>query len=71
VRDIREDSILVQHEQFSPILPVLLFDDVDDVVERANGTQFGLGGSVGPAILPTQKMSRKELIAEWSGSISI
>jgi aldehyde dehydrogenase (NAD+) len=46
VRDIREDSILVQDEQFSPILPVLSFDDVDDVVERANGTPFGLGGSV-------------------------
>jgi acyl-CoA reductase-like NAD-dependent aldehyde dehydrogenase len=37
---------LVQDEQFSPILPVLSFDDVDDVVARANGTPFGLGGSV-------------------------
>jgi len=46
VRDIKDDSILVQEEQFSPILPVLAFDDIDDVVERANGTPFGLGGSV-------------------------
>lgn len=37
---------LVAREQFGPILPVLAFDDVADVVERANAGELGLGASV-------------------------
>lgn len=46
VRDITDDARLVAEEQFGPVLPVLRFDDVDDVIARANGTSFGLGNSV-------------------------
>jgi aldehyde dehydrogenase (NAD+) len=41
-----ENSRIVQEEQFGPVLPSLKFDDLDDVVRRANATQYGLGGSV-------------------------
>ncbi len=41
-----EDSRIVQEEQFGPVLPLLKFDDVEDVVRRANATDYGLGGSV-------------------------
>ena len=37
---------LVDEEQFGPALPILPFRDVDDALARANGTHFGLGGSV-------------------------
>ena len=46
VRDIDDASPLVQEEQFAPILPVLRYSDVDEVIERANDTNLGLGGSV-------------------------
>ncbi|KMS53554.1 aldehyde dehydrogenase [Novosphingobium barchaimii LL02] len=41
-----EDSMIVQEEQFGPICPIIAYDDVDDVVERANASIYGLGGSV-------------------------
>jgi aldehyde dehydrogenase (NAD+) len=41
-----EDSRIVQEEQFGPVLPLIQFDDVDDVIARANATDYGLGGSV-------------------------
>ncbi|WP_207005458.1 aldehyde dehydrogenase family protein [Trinickia mobilis] len=41
-----ESSRIVQEEPFGPILPIIAFDDVDDVVRRANASPFGLGGSV-------------------------
>ncbi len=41
-----EDSRIVQEEQFGPVLPLIKFDDVDDVIARANATDYGLGGSV-------------------------
>jgi aldehyde dehydrogenase (NAD+) len=41
-----EDSRIVQEEQFGPVLPLLRFDDIDAVVQKANDTEYGLGGSV-------------------------
>jgi len=41
-----DDSRVVTEEAFGPILPLLKFDDVDDVVNRANNTEYGLAASV-------------------------
>ncbi|MCY6379654.1 aldehyde dehydrogenase family protein [Hoeflea prorocentri] len=41
-----EDSRVVQEEPFGPILPIIAYDDVDDVIEKANDTEFGLAASV-------------------------
>lgn len=46
VADIAEGTMLVDEEQFGPILPVIRFSDVDEVVARSNATDFGLGASV-------------------------
>jgi len=44
--DLDDSARLVAEEQFGPALPILPFRDVDDAVERANHTTFGLGASV-------------------------
>ncbi|AJY42104.1 aldehyde dehydrogenase family protein [Burkholderia humptydooensis] len=41
-----ENAKIVQEEQFGPIVPIIAYDDVDDVIDRANNSPFGLGGSV-------------------------
>jgi acyl-CoA reductase-like NAD-dependent aldehyde dehydrogenase len=46
VRDIPDDARLVREEQFGPVLPVLKYSDIDDAIARANGTEYGLGGTV-------------------------
>lgn len=46
VRDIPDDARVVREEQFGPVLPVLKYSDVDEVIARVNGTEYGLGGSV-------------------------
>jgi acyl-CoA reductase-like NAD-dependent aldehyde dehydrogenase len=46
VRDIPENSPLVQEEQFGPVLPVLAYEDLDEVIRRVNETEYGLGGTV-------------------------
>lgn len=46
VRDLPDDAPLVREEQFGPVLPVLRYDDIDDVIARANASEFGLGGTV-------------------------
>ena len=41
-----EESRVVVEEAFGPVLPLLRFDDIDDVVARANATEYGLAGAV-------------------------
>jgi len=41
-----EDERVVQEEAFGPILPMLKFKDVDDVIDRANASDYGLAGAV-------------------------
>ncbi|MEW2236799.1 aldehyde dehydrogenase family protein [Streptomyces sp. NPDC024062] len=44
--DVPSTSRVVTEEQFGPVLPVLPYTSVDEAVEAANSTGFGLGGSV-------------------------
>lgn len=46
VRDLADDAPLVREEQFGPVLPVMRFDTIDEVIARANDSAYGLGGSV-------------------------
>ncbi|MFT3804317.1 MAG: aldehyde dehydrogenase family protein [Burkholderiaceae bacterium] len=41
-----EDSRVVQEEAFGPILPMMKFRDVDEVIDRANASEYGLAGAV-------------------------
>ncbi|MCB2013394.1 MAG: aldehyde dehydrogenase family protein [Sphingobium sp.] len=41
-----EDSRVVVEEAFGPVLPLLKFNDVEDVIARANNTDYGLAASV-------------------------
>jgi len=41
-----EDSRIVQEEQFGPVLPLLKFNNIEDVIVRANASNYGLGASV-------------------------
>jgi acyl-CoA reductase-like NAD-dependent aldehyde dehydrogenase len=43
---LSDGTRIVDEEQFGPALPVVAYRDLDDAVERANGTHFGLSGSV-------------------------
>lgn len=44
--DVDESARIVAEEQFGPAVPVLPYRDVDEVIERANASHFGLSGSV-------------------------
>ena len=41
-----ENARIVQEEQFGPVLPLLKFDNLDEVVGRANDSEYGLGASI-------------------------
>ena len=44
--DVSDEMRIAREEIFGPVMCVLAFDDEDEVVERANDTQFGLAAGV-------------------------
>jgi len=44
--DCTDDMPFVTDEVFGPLMAVLPFDDEDEVIERANATEYGLAGAV-------------------------
>lgn len=51
--DCSDDMALVQNEVFGPVMAVLKFSDEDEVIRRANDTEYGLAAG-----LFTQNLSR-------------
>jgi len=43
---LTDGTRIVDEEQFGPALPVISYRNLDDAIERANATHFGLSGSV-------------------------
>ncbi|MBL4672199.1 MAG: aldehyde dehydrogenase family protein [Arenicella sp.] len=46
IADQTDGDRVVDEEQFGPILPVIKYSDLDEVIRRANRNDAGLGGSV-------------------------
>jgi aldehyde dehydrogenase (NAD+) len=44
--DVRDDMRIAQDEIFGPVLSAIPFDDINEVIVRANATSFGLGSGV-------------------------
>ncbi|MBV8559410.1 MAG: aldehyde dehydrogenase family protein [Acidimicrobiia bacterium] len=65
--DLSDGTRIVDEEQFGPALPVIAYRDVDDAVERANATHFGLSGSVwsGDADRAAEVAERLECGTAW------
>lgn len=46
VADLSDGNHLVDKEPFGPILPIIKYSDIDEVITRANKNDSGLGGSI-------------------------
>ncbi|HQT78500.1 MAG TPA: aldehyde dehydrogenase family protein [Rhodopila sp.] len=44
--DVRDDMRIAQEEIFGPVISAISFTDIEEVIERGNRTQFGLGSGV-------------------------
>lgn len=44
--DVQDDMKIAREEIFGPVMSVLKFKTVDEVIERANATSYGLGAGL-------------------------
>jgi len=60
IADVGPGAKILHTEVFGPVAPIVAFDDVDDVIEQANDTEFGLVsyvfGSTGRALAVAQRI---------------
>ncbi len=64
---LSDGTRIVDEEQFGPALPVVSYRHLDEVIDRANATHFGLSGSVwsADADRATQVATRLECGTAW------
>ena len=46
VTGLPNSARLVQEEQFGPVLPIQVYDEIDEAIAQANASEFGLGGTI-------------------------
>jgi acyl-CoA reductase-like NAD-dependent aldehyde dehydrogenase len=65
--DVADGTRIVDEEQFGPAVPLIRYRDVEDAIERANATHFGLSGSVwgGDVQRATEIAGRLECGTSW------
>ncbi|WP_176598885.1 aldehyde dehydrogenase family protein [Sphingobium aromaticivastans] len=68
-----DDSRIVREEPFGPVLPLLRFRDIDDVIDRANDTEYGLAASVWSADVEKAKQIAERIQAGtvWINEIHV
>ncbi|GAA4753041.1 aldehyde dehydrogenase family protein [Nocardioides endophyticus] len=57
--DVAEGFRIVDEEQFGPAIPLLKYETVEEAVQRANATEYGLSGSVW-----SKNVARAKAVAE-------
>lgn len=61
ISDLDNGHRLVDEEQFGPVLPIIRYKDVKEVIKRANDNPNGLGGSVWSRDVEAAKTVAKQL----------
>lgn len=68
IADVNHDMEIMREETFGPVIPVMVYDTLEDAIRLANDTEFGLSGGVFAASIETAHTIGKHIDA---GAISL
>jgi aldehyde dehydrogenase (NAD+) len=63
--NVANDMTIAREEIFGPVLCILGYDDIDEAVEIANDTEYGLAGFVSGADLDKAREVARKIRAGW------
>ncbi|WP_024804494.1 aldehyde dehydrogenase family protein [Nocardia sp. BMG51109] len=63
--NVTNDMTIAREEIFGPVLTILAYDDLDQAVEIANDTEYGLAGNVAGADLEQARAVARRISAGW------
>ncbi|ADP82427.1 aldehyde dehydrogenase family protein [Pseudofrankia inefficax] len=65
--DVKNDMTIAREEIFGPVLTIIGYDSVEDAIEIANDTEYGLAGYVAGADLDACRAVARRIRAGWVG----
>jgi succinate-semialdehyde dehydrogenase/glutarate-semialdehyde dehydrogenase len=73
LRDVPEDSRMATEEVFGPALPVFVVKDLDEAIEKANASKYGLGSSIFTRDLAKARLAAERIDAgyTWVNAIQV
>jgi succinate-semialdehyde dehydrogenase/glutarate-semialdehyde dehydrogenase len=73
VTDVPDDARLWKEETFGPLLPIAVVQDLDEALQKANSSEFGLGSSIFTRDMSKAQRAIDELDAgyTWVNAIQI
>src|SRR5919198_3081862 len=73
LRDVPEDSRMATEEVFGPALPIFVVKDLEEAIEKANASKYGLGSSIFTRDLAKAKVAAERLDAgyTWVNTIKV
>ena len=71
--DVPEDSRMVTEEVFGPALPILVVKDLEEAIEKANASKYGLGSSIFTRDLAKARIAAERIDAgyTWVNAIQV
>ena len=63
--DVANDMTIAREEIFGPVLCIIGYDDIDQAVEIANDTEYGLAGYVSAADIDKARTVARKIRAGW------
>lgn len=65
--NVTEDMRVLREEIFGPLLPVMVFSDQDELVERVNASDFGLNASIwSNDITKARQLAERLRVGNWA-----
>ncbi|HVR89080.1 MAG TPA: aldehyde dehydrogenase family protein [Candidatus Limnocylindria bacterium] len=73
LRDVPEDSRMLTEEVFGPALPIVIVNDLDEAIAKANSSVYGLGSSIWTKDLAKARRAMEQIQAgyTWVNDIQV
>ena len=59
--DVSDDMTIAREEIFGPVMSIMKFSDIDEVVQRANNTDYGLAAAIYSSDFPKARQVAKKV----------
>eukprot|EP01045_Picozoa_sp_COSAG04_P008463 COSAG04_NODE_468_length_13857_cov_28.468382_9_plen_461_part_00 len=69
--DVSDDMTIAREEIFGPVMSIMKFSDIDEVVQRANNTDYGLAAAIYSSDFPKARQVAKKVRRDFAFALRL